>query len=300
MNTGSDTATFLPLLRKNGYIWIILSHLHCQNVQKKSVYSVGVHQKDLPTLLNLYLGFWPSTTQHWSSAATAFMFLLAKILETIGNLGCILQQMGDVEGFICLVMVSGWEFTEMERMLLSFTSACACLPAWRGVWEGGMHSLGKGSFIILFAVRGHKQELCFQVTFTQLVTYSETLICLCTFERQCQSDSRNAQRKVMGKLRDSSCSPKCKWLPDASGALAWILQNLMWIKWCYLCCCSTSFGVKCNSENGFKISYFVKFSIFVEPARFLHLFFILSMRHGTQTDFLSNSCTFLLCFNLLC
>lgn len=81
--------------------------------------------------------------------------LAGKILETIGNLGCILQQMGDLEGFICLVMVSGQESPEMERMLLSFPSVCACLPAWWGVWEGDAFP-GEDSFIILFAVRGHK------------------------------------------------------------------------------------------------------------------------------------------------
>lgn len=98
-------------------------------MSKRNQYGVGVHQKDLPTPLNLCLGFGhqpPCTEavqqQHLCSG-------WQKILETIGNLGCILQQMGDVEGFICPAVVSGQEFTEVERMLLSFTSVCACLPA---------------------------------------------------------------------------------------------------------------------------------------------------------------------------
>lgn len=65
--------------------------------------------------------------------------------------------MGDLEGFICLVMVSGQEFTEMERMLLSFTSVCvpACLPDGVSGREGDAFP-EEDSFIILFAVRGHK------------------------------------------------------------------------------------------------------------------------------------------------
>lgn len=205
--------------------------------------------------------------------------------------------MGDLEGFICPVMVSGQEFTEMERMLLSFTSVCACLPD--RVSGRGDAFPGEDSFIILFAVRGHKQELCFQVTFTQLVTYSETLICLWIFEHQCQNDSWNAQHKVMGKFCESSHSSKWKWLPDAFWALAWIFLNPMCLKGCDLCCCSTSFGVKCNPANGFKISYFVKFSIFLESPTFMHLFFTLLMSHGTQTDFFLNSGAFLLCLDLI-
>lgn len=136
------------------------------------------------------------------------------------------------------------------------------------------------------------------MTFTQLVTYSETLICLCTFERRCQSDSGNAQQKVLGKLWGSSCSSKGTWLPAAFWALAGILQNLMWFKRGYLCCCTASLGVKCDPDNGFKISYFVKFGIFLEPPRFLHWFFTLLMRHGTQTDFLLNAGAFFTLFRL--
>lgn len=36
---------------------------------------------------------------------------------------------------------------------------------------------GKG-LLTLAAVTGHKQELCFQLSFTQLMTYSETSVCL--------------------------------------------------------------------------------------------------------------------------
>lgn len=122
---------------------------------------------------------------------------------------------------------------------------CVCLPACLPEGVSGRRDAfpGEDSFKILFAVRGHKQELCFQVTFTQLVTYSETLICLWIFEHQCQNDSRNAQHKVMGKFCESSRSSKWKWLPDAFWALAWIFQYLMYLKWYYLCCCSISFGV---------------------------------------------------------
>lgn len=99
---------------------------------------------------------------------------------------------------------------------------CVCLPACLpdGVSGRGDAFPGEDSFIILFAVRGHKWELCFPVTFAQLVTYSETLISLCIFEHQCQNDSRNAQHKVMGKFCESSSSSKWKWLPDAFWALA--------------------------------------------------------------------------------
>lgn len=58
------------------------------------------------------------------------------------------------------------------------------------------------------------------MTFTQLVTYSETLICLCIFEHHCQNDSRNTQHKVLGKLCESSCSSEWRWLPDVFGTLA--------------------------------------------------------------------------------
>lgn len=177
---------------------------------------------------------------------------------------------------------------------------CVCLPACLpGCLGGGDAFPGEDSFIILFAVKGYKQDLCFQMTFTQLVTYSETLICLWIFEHQCQNDSGNAQHQVMGKFCESSRSSKWKLLSDAFWALAWIFQNLMCLKWCYLCCCSASFGVKCNPENGFKISYFVKFSIFLEPPRFLHLFLFLFMRRGTQTYFFLNSDAFLFCLDLI-
>lgn len=129
------------------------------------------------------------------------------------------------------------------------------------------------------------------MTFTQLVTYSETLICLCTFEHQCQNDSGTCSRKSW----ESSGNPAA--LPRHMAACC--LLSITWnssepevVQVELPVLLHSSLGVKCNPDNGFKISYFVKFSIFLEPPRFLHWFFALLMRHGTQTDFLLNAGAF--------
>lgn len=59
---------------------------------------------------------------------------------------------------------------------------------------------GGEGLLTLAAVTGHKQELCFQLSFTQLMTYSETSVCG-IFEHQCQNDSWNVH------LRKCSVNP---------------------------------------------------------------------------------------------
>lgn len=73
----------------------------------KEISRVWVHTEKNCQLSYCVFGFWPSTIQHRNCATATFIVLLAKYEKTTGNPGYILQQMSDLEGFICLVMVSG-------------------------------------------------------------------------------------------------------------------------------------------------------------------------------------------------
>lgn len=86
MNSGSDTATFPPpLLGKKKRIRLD-NFIHSVNfhglvkTSKRNQCGLGAHSKDLPAFrVDLFVfGVWPSTIQRWTSATTAFVFLLAE------------------------------------------------------------------------------------------------------------------------------------------------------------------------------------------------------------------------------